>query len=219
MKTTALGWALLLLPTCVLGQAFRYVTVTNTASSPVPVVVQGTMPVTISGTAAVSVSGTPTVNVNAIPPVIVSNTPSVTVANTTTAPLPTRDTDNAARQPFQNYFATFDLSSGSGSSTFTVPSGKELVAEFFSFIVGLPQASGQSVSCVIATTVGGNAGYFYFIPSTTGIPIGGGNYINMNQAARFYADPGTSVTLSCTRNGSGASTASATLSGYLINVP
>ena len=95
-------------------------------------------------------SGTWNVGINGTPTVTVSNFPATTnvgidsQANTvkidTTNPLPVRDVDNPALQPFQQEFDNLFIANGSYGvqQTFPVPAGKRLIMEEVSLQCGVP---------------------------------------------------------------------------------
>lgn len=163
----------------------------------------------------------PTQNVNVVntPNVNVSNTPNVQVGNTTTNPVPTRDVDNPARQPFQ---IGLGISVANGNLTangsFTVPAGKQLVIEFVSALAAI--SSGQKLTLQFSTT-GGGAPVAFTLPAFLQGTFGGtvDDYA-VAQQMRVYADPGTSVQFVLTQNNTTAGAlADIGVSGYLVNVP
>ena len=84
----------------------------------------------------------------------VVNTPNVNVVNTTASPVPIRDVDNPAIQPFQDQL-DFTLDDGvveTCSSFPDVPTGRRLVIEYASAIATLP-AGTRSPRSSIPTSI------------------------------------------------------------------
>lgn len=127
----------------------------------------------------------------------------VQVANTSANPIPNRDQDNPAQQPFQWLTQPAARNGQTRAETdFTVPIGKRLVLEYIS--AEIPEGSGN---VTVETTVGGNLAAWYFIQgsSTRGF-----------FPTRIYADPGTSVQVIV----QGSNTqADVELSGHFVNIP
>ena len=104
------------------------VRVINTTSEPVPTAAQGTT--AIVGT--VNVGNTPTVNLASGSSVgLDPSNNTVQLGNTMANPVPVRDVDNPARQPFQKgtFYFLNDGESSKGTTLFFVPFGKRLVIE------------------------------------------------------------------------------------------
>lgn len=175
---------------------------------------------------------------NAPPPfdVKVINSPSepvpvtgtVSVSNLGGTPLPVRDVDNPARQPFQaNIIEAPPFIPN--PVFFTVPAGKRLVIEYVSADI---QAASQCASApryALTTTAGGvTLEHFFYTKDagTVGLSVNDvRRAFGLSQQTRIYADPNTQVTVdirtgtfpACGFNvneGSGIR-----VSGYLVDVP
>src|SRR4029077_12980696 len=97
------------------------------------------------------------------------------------------------------------------TDSFQVPAGKRLVIEYYS---GPPQdLSGGAAGMVLTTTAGGTfVQYVVYVNANTTNQV--------NQIARIYADPATTVEASSFNAGGATSTAGfVTVSGHLVNVP
>lgn len=131
----------------------------------------------------------------------------VQVANTSANPIPNRDQDNPAQQPFQ-VLAQPDTRGSGGTRAeqdFGVPGGKRLVIEYVS--AGIAAGTG---SIAVETTSAGNLAAWYFIdaPSPT--------FTRGFFPTRIYADPGSLVRVIIT----GTNTqADVELSGHFVNIP
>jgi hypothetical protein len=168
--------------------------------------------VTLCMTLALGLCLIPTVS-TAAPPV-----QQVTVINPTSVPVPVKDLDNPALQPFQWFFSiTFDPTQGTNGQSFTVPAGKRLVIEFVSATVALER--GLLVDAVVTTTVNGIEGKHHFIPTMVGAAWGFQYSYLISMETRLYADPGTKVEFALTDNYTGNGGSWGTISGYLVNLP
>jgi hypothetical protein len=131
----------------------------------------------------------------------------VQVVNTSANPVPNRDQDNPAQQPFQ--FLAQPDTRGTGQNQvetdFNVPAGKRLVIEYVS--AGIAAGTGR---VTVETIAGGNLAAWYFLsqaspPSTRGF-----------FPTTIYADPGTPVRIFV----DGTNTqADVELSGHFVNIP
>ena len=160
-----------------------------------------------NGSATVALSGMPSVNI--------ANSPTISLA------------PSVRIQPFQ-FSGSIDIDDGQlgGGETLDVPSGKELVIEYFSAEADLP--SGQKLlELTVGTTVGGNTVTHSFIPTFTGFTGGPvpmfGSTIDIFVASaltRLYSDGGVgSVTLGASRNATSlGGDVNFRLSGFLVNV-
>src|SRR5438445_1232922 len=123
----------------------------------------------------------------------VVNTPNVNVVNTPASPVPVRDVDNPARQPFQAQvvggFA--DGASTTGDITIaTVPAGKRLVIEHVS-VFGMMEQLQRLVGGTLFHELGHNLGHDHLPISAQGSNAAGTlDYFVASQLVRFYADPG-----------------------------
>src|SRR5262245_16137361 len=86
----------------------------------------------------------------------------VNVVNPTSDPVPVRDMDNAARQPFQSHIQCALNGSNACEGTITAPSGKELVIEFVS--ISLFADSGVMAYPPRITVPQGGSQESYFFP-------------------------------------------------------
>lgn len=145
---------------------------------------------------------------------------SVMVANTEAEPIPARDVDGAARQPFQRFLVE-QINDGEFNAAdrvaFTVPAGKRLVIEHVSLLCVAP--TGQKLRVRIDATAGGSA--FHQLPlANEGSFQGGKDDHKASQQTRIYADGGTEVYFRVARNSaSGVAGVNASVSGYLVDVP
>ena len=215
------------------------VLVVNTGQQPVPVTgsatVTGTVQAEQSGTWNVGINGTPTVGLASGSSVGVSGTVGIdsqtnTVKIDGTTPVPVRDADNPARQPFLTILSVF-LSDGqdNGSSSFVVPDGKILVIEHVSTEVGT--ATGQSPlvrlsGCNNPPTCNGFSPIFS--PTLVKQP---GDFVSLaiqdrwvgNDPTRLYMPSsfiGSTALLTLIRNANtGNAFVSVTITGYLVNTP
>jgi hypothetical protein len=131
----------------------------------------------------------------------------VQVVNTSANPIPNRDQDNPAQQPFQ--FLAQPDTRGTGTNRaetdINVPAGKRLVIEYVS--AGIAAGNG-SVS--VETTAGGSQAAWYFIDQAA--PVFTRGFF----PTRIYADPGSTVSVTVF----GANTqADVELSGHYVNIP
>jgi hypothetical protein len=136
---------------------------------------------------------------------------SVTVTNPATKPVPERDIDNPARQPFQYTLSPSSGTSSSATASYKVPAGKHLVIEYYS--AQLTQyPSGGYAYMYLTTTAHGNTAYYKVIPpSASTAPL--------NQLTRIYADPGSTVAAQVVQSSGSSSGGSLILSGYFVNAP
>ncbi len=194
----------------------RDVTVVNTSANPVPVQVRGVTPVSIANTPAVLAQQLGQWNV------VLSGTPTVQVGNAFNSPLPVRDVDNPARQPFQRELDPL-VSPGSftASDSLTVPAGKRFAIEFASASVDTP--AGTKMWVRIQTTSSGVGLSYSLLPQLQGnYAADGSDFLLAAQPMKLYADPGTQVTAVVSVLGGVANTntgASVSLSGYFVDVP
>jgi hypothetical protein len=131
----------------------------------------------------------------------------VQVTNTSANPIPNRDQDNPAQQPFQLLAQPDTRGTGSNQqATFVnVPAGKRLVIEYVS--AAIAAGSGR---VTLETTAGGTLAAWYFLPQ----PVGPGTRVFL--PTRIYADPGSLALVIV----DGANTqADVELSGHFVNVP
>jgi hypothetical protein len=180
------------------------VTVTNSASQPVPVT--GAVTGTVSLT-----TGT-----------------GVIVDNPVTDPVRVRSVNDALQPIAVTAFCTSQASIGCSPSVFyQVPAGKRLVIEYASFrVCVLP---GQATGMSIRTTVGGNLVTHYLdsAPASAGpgsfnlaCNAGASTFAQRGQQVRLYADAGTFVGVEGDRDSPvGSAAFTLAISGYLVDVP
>ena len=184
------------------------------AASSGPAVTVLNTPLPISGN--VGITGTPTVNVGTLPAVSISGTPTVSLA----AGASFRDADNAARQPFQRNWGC-NFAGGNfcnDSASIVVPTGKELVVEFVTvFGNSASPVKGVFASFVVASSGGHLA---HVIPLNFIFDDGSVTASGAAQQTRLYADPSTTVSVTCSLTALSASGfCSGSVSGYLVDVP
>ena len=210
------------------------VLVVNTGQQPVPVSgtvgLSGTPSVSLASGSSVSVSNTPSVSLASGSSVSVDGTVKIDPQNNTvkigtdntvkidgTSPIPVRDGDNPARQPFQKETDLYVTDGNEGASDFfNVPANKRLVIEFVSSDSDVP--NGQFPRIVLATSVGGLYDYHFIVATRLGA-VGGSDEFFASQPTTIYADPGTNVIVGFTRNAfSGLANCRVTVSGHFVDV-
>ncbi len=131
---------------------------------------------------------------------------------------PVRDVDNPVRQAIQleQDLAIPDGVFTGSNTALVVPGGKRLVIEFASGTALLP--AGQKMLAKIQTSLNNHV-----VPHTLALTSQGNfgsDVYCVSQQTRIYADPGSTVTFSASRNGNaGDASLSLTISGYLVDVP
>jgi hypothetical protein len=144
----------------------------------------------------------------------------VQVANTSANPVPTQDTENPARSPFQKEL-DFLITDGTIAATasFAVPAGKALVIDFVSGAAFQP--AGETMrNYEIITTVNGVDAVHSFAPGQITADAGGGTDQFTSQPAVIYADQGSIVSFIAVRaQATGLTSGSVTVSGHLVNAP
>jgi hypothetical protein len=182
------------------------VRVVNTPSEPVPTSATGTT--TVAGTVAATQSGPW----------------SVDVSNTAASPVPFRDVDNPARQPFQAQvmggFA--DGASTTGDITLTtVPAGKRLVIEYVS-IFGAMITDQKMIDASVKLHSGFSDEYdFHSYQNAAHTSVAGLDYFVSSGPVRFYSGPGP-VYCFAERNsiaGANPNSVTFTISGYFVDCP
>jgi hypothetical protein len=146
----------------------------------------------------------------AVPAWALGSTP-VTVVNPTTSPVPTADVNEPALQPFQATLFPHSPSSNEATDTLTVPAGKRLVIEYYSSQA--QDLSGGAAGMVLLTTAGGTTvQYIIYVDATTNNQV--------NQTARIYADPSSTVEAFAFNTAPAMSCAGIlSVSGHLVDVP
>jgi hypothetical protein len=212
MKNEKRTFLVLLLTLCVIGlvmlQYGRNTVKAAPAPQLTPVIVTNagadqSAPVPISG--SVSITGSPTVS----------------LTNDATTPLPVRDVDRPAAQPFHyqgtlTWVTGFLFANADGTQNFVVPSGKRLVIEFVSLQSGVP--TGDKVMFArLDTTVSS------LVLSLTDAGVGGDHNEIFTATHRVFTiiDGGTTVTPTAycgdAIDGCAGGTVLISVSGYLVN--
>ena len=149
---------------------------------------------------------------------------NVNVVNT---PLPVRDVENPARQPFNavkqiSFF--FDVDSGFGPFSESVPLDKQAVLEYVTGECRLP--SGQRASLHI-TQLAANGNFVNEIANPiltyqATVPFGPAathDVYHSSDPVRLYLPPGTQIYLRAERNpATGIGLCTVYISGYLVNI-
>jgi hypothetical protein len=205
------------------------VRIVNGGTTPVPTSVVGTA--TVAGTVQSQQSGNwsvalaPETKIGLDP---ANNT--VKVSNAPATAVFTRGVDDSARQVFQAE-ATITMADGAttGMARFlfannsqTVPAGKRLVIEDISARGSIPGGYGAAVH--VLTRVDTRAARHFLVLNGQGYSPFGVDRVTSNQQVRVYADPGTNVDVvlaldSGIFGGLGTDILTATISGYLVDVP
>jgi hypothetical protein len=150
---------------------------------------------------------------------------NVIVVNT---PLPVREVDKPANQPFQAIITLhIDQNVTSDTAFFTVPAGKRLVIEFVSVFGSA--GDGNKMTASFSTTVILNNGSGPVVTAEHRLVMFEQGQINdpvnfaAAQSMRVYADPATDVNVIIARTNpppvDTSASATITISGYLIDVP
>ena len=172
--------------------------------------------VNVVNTPNVNVVNTPTVNVGNTLSVNVVGTPTVQVGNTAANPLPVRDAENPARQPFTETLVS------PNKPSLTVPVGKRLVIEFVSgsgFITSGQKFLTTALQCTVYTKDGVGNVLHNFTPSLMGTQNTGNNLFDIfsiSQQTRLYVEPGGTVEIFM-ENTAGVVGLRFTVTGYLVD--
>ena len=142
----------------------------------------------------------------------------VNVINLISKPVPVRNVDNAARQPFQSHIQCSLNGNNSCDGTLTAPTGKELVIEFVS--IDLFADSGAMAYPPRFTVPQGGNQKFYFFPLPQQIDDGSEVvFVGVHQT-RLYVAPSGQLQLHCALSQSvSLGACDVTISGYLADVP
>jgi hypothetical protein len=142
----------------------------------------------------------------------------VNVINPTNSPVPVRDVDNAARQPFQSHIQCSLDGTNSCDGTITAPSGKELVIEFVS--IDLFADSGVMAYPPNLAVPQNGSQEVYFFPLALQIDDGSEAVFVGAHQTRLYAAASGEVQLHCAVAQSvSLGACNATISGYLVDLP
>jgi hypothetical protein len=183
------------------------VRVVNTPAEPVPTSATGTT--TVAGTVGATQSGPW----------------SVDVTNTAASPVPFRDVDNPARQPFRaQVVAGFaDGASITGNITIaTVPAGKRLIIEHVWAFAKIPVGQKVIEGGVVLEDDPHATAIAHFRWDGQGTNAGGTlDYFVASDAVRVSANPGPTQCFAERDNVTGASPDSVTftISGYFVDCP
>ena len=152
-----------------------------------------------------------------------SGTSNVVVTNTPAQPVPMRDMDNPAKQPF-HFTSGITTNIAFANVNVPVPAGKRLVIEQISVEVSLFGSPGSLPSAAVRATTGGVDASAWVPMTYVGIGDNGANYFAMHQV-RLYADGGTNAVLSLFKSRdlsnlySGTVAGYISITGYLVNIP
>lgn len=143
---------------------------------------------------------------------------SVTIGNSTQSPVPVRDVDEAAKEPFQHGTVTAAFSSSSSAvDVVTVPAGKRLVIEHFSAWIN---ATGPDGLSSISLGIGNSGQFDHASCQQTGQTTNGLNhFFACSGPTRFYADAGETVRFFVNTTNSAGGFHRAFVSGYYVPVP
>ena len=132
------------------------------------------------------------------------------IVNPSTSPVPTTDVNEPALQPFQATLFPHSSTSNQATDTVTVPTGKRLVIEYYSSQA--QDLTGGAAGMVLTTTAGGNLVQYI-------VYVNANNTNQVNQTARIYADPGSTVEAFAFNANSSSTAGFVTVSGHLVNLP
>lgn len=163
-----------------------------------------------SGTWNVGINGTPTVGLDEA-----NNTVKIDSTN----PLPVRNVDNPANQPYQKAFP-FLIQQGSNfaDQAFAVPVGKRLVIEYVSGQFEI--STGQLPVVTIVTFINGEQFTHFVVLNRLGVSGGILDKFVIGQPLTLYADPQSTVAIALSRNAvDGIAQGSVAVSGHFVDVP
>jgi hypothetical protein len=187
------------------------VKVVNTTGEPVPI--QG-MVSPVTGTVwNVGVTGTPNVAIDGS---------ANTVKIDTTNPLPVRDVDNPARQPFRRSISITlpeGLTFTATNPVINPPAGKRLVIDAISVSGNIP--SGQKYTCSLdLRNEFGDVVFDLNVPLTLQATFGPFDTYQGNTTSRVYLDPSDNVAFDVFRTSAASvATIRVSFSGYFVDVP
>jgi len=142
----------------------------------------------------------------------------VNIINPTSSPVPVRDVDNAARQPFQSHIQCSLDGTNACDGTMTAPSGKEFVVEFVS--IDLFADSGVMAYPPRLSVPQGGSQEFYFFPLPQQIDDGSEAVFVGAQQTRLYVGSSGEMQLHCALSRAvSLGACNATISGYLVDMP
>jgi len=152
-----------------------------------------------------------------------TGTSNVVVTNSPAQPVPVKDQDNPARQPF-HFSAPISVNVAFANVNVPVPAGKRLVIEQISAEVHVMQTSGTYPSFGATAFANGVDGNMWAPMTYVGPGDDGPNYFAIQQV-RLYGDPGTNVILHLYKSRdinqvySGIVSGYISITGYLVNIP
>jgi hypothetical protein len=181
-----------------------------------PLDANGNVKVHEQGTALVGITGVPDVKLDATANSVKLDPAAngVRITNADDAPVPTRDTENPARQQF-NDMVHIEIPSGSasGSGQFQLPQGKYLVITHVSGQAELDPGQHPLLQLQFAT-------FKHFLPFTLVVSPGAPyrDLWQLSEALDVIYGPASHVTAYLSRiDTAGAADADVTLSGYLVD--
>jgi hypothetical protein len=165
----------------------------------------------LAGASSVGLAAPPnrTVDVNVTNPVL-----PVEVSNAD--PVPVRDVDAAAREPFQTQTVTTSFNSSSSSADIvTVPAGKRLVVEHVSAWVNSTDDSG------LASVTIGSGSQFDQLPCFRTGQTGNGlnHFYSCSMQTRYYVGPGETLSFFVSTASSDGGFHRSFVSGYYLPAP
>ena len=154
-----------------------------------------------------------------------TGTSNVVVTNTAAQPVPVKDQNNPAYQPFQwSGFVGAPAGSWYGTASFQVPAGKRLVVEQISALVAITGGASGQIPRLDLNTAAPNPQVNTFVPMFF---VGSQANLSVSfvaaQPIRAYADGSVLVEVARSQdtNGgfSGTLSGNVTVIGYLVNIP
>jgi|KBSMisStandDraft_5_1062788.scaffolds.fasta_scaffold55539_3 hypothetical protein len=155
-----------------------------------------------------------------------TGTSNVVVTNSPAQPVPVKEQNNPAFQPFQWQQGVSMLGVNSSYSfTIPVPAGKRLVIEQISgYFAG--NSNGTIPRMSVGTHLNGALSAMWIPLTNVGADsAGGGAQFNGASSLKMYADGGTNITVWVSKSVdafgqfSSATSGAITISGYLVNIP
>ena len=146
----------------------------------------------------------------------------INVVNTADNPVPVRDVDNPARQPFsRTIFRDFHNEVTADIPLITVPVGKRLVIEHASARSNFPANDLVSAELLYPAPTGGLVHQFLVI-HRQGTDSFGNRVFSASEELREYIAQGETLRFIVSRDSAGANVVNAvavTVSGYFVDVP
>ncbi len=139
----------------------------------------------------------------------------VQVVNTTSSPVPNRDVDNPANQPFSANIGIRPFVPSSFNVPATTGSGQPVRRLVIEEVDGnCSVATGTTLFTLQLSTVANGVNTQHFLPFS-GIGVVGGGEVNGAESTRLYADPGTSVSIAQNSSDNRVE-CGVNISGYLV---